>query len=109
MSATVLLCEGETSLESECVYSAKMAAFDKALRQPLNLQTTRSGQSEDAYRDMDNFDVNDELERLRRAVKETENVSPEENPKLYLFIAEAFGNIDECLRRLGALPEEWSD
>lgn len=90
-----------------CGYSANMAGFDEALRQPLNLQTTRSGQSEGAYRDMDNFDVDDELARLRRAVKETENVCPEENPELYRFIANAFANIDESIRRLGAMPEVW--
>lgn len=93
--------------EPGCGYNANMNGFDEALRRPLNLQTTRSHLSEDAHRDMDGFDENEELARLRRAVKETERVSPEENPDLYRFIAEAFGNIDENLRRLGPLPEAW--
>ncbi len=96
-----------TCPEPGCGYNANMAGFDEALRQPLNLQTTRSGQSEDAHRDMDNFDVDDELARLRRAVKEAKTVSPKQSPELYRFIAEAFGNIDESLRRLGSLPEAW--
>ncbi len=90
-----------------CEYSANMAEFDAALSRPLDLKTTRSDQSEDAHRDMDGFDKDEELARLRRAVKETETVSPEENPELYRFIAEAFGNIDETLCRLGPLPKAW--
>ncbi len=91
----------------ECGYSANMAEFDAALRRPLDLNTTRSHESKDAHRDMDDFDEDEELARLRRAVKETETVSPEENPELYRFIVEAFGNIDEGLRRLGPLPKAW--
>ena len=91
----------------ECGYSANMAEFDEALRRPLDLNTTRSHESKDAHRDMDDFDEDEELARLRRAVKETETVSPEENPELYRFIVEAFGNIDEGLRRLGPLPKAW--
>ncbi len=91
----------------ECGYSANMAEFDEALRRPLDLNTTRSHESKDAHRDMDDFDEDEELARLRRAVKETETVSPEENPELYRFIVEAFGNIDEGLRRLGPLPQAW--
>jgi len=90
-----------------CGYDSNIRQFDEELRRPLILQTTRSCEGADAHRDMGGFDVDEELARLRRAVRETEHVSPEESPELYRFVTEAFGNVDEHLRRLGSLPETW--
>lgn len=82
-----------------------MKAYDEARRRPLNLKSTRaSKEDEDAHRDMDGFDVSEELARLRRAVKESETVTPGDNLALYRFIAEAFANIDENYIRLGPSP-----
>lgn len=94
---------------SECEYSVNTRQFDKTLRRPLKLTSTRSNEDEDAHRDMDGFSVNEELARLRRAVKEVESVKPERELRLHRFIAEAFANIDEHLRRLGQLPEAWDN
>lgn len=90
-----------------CGYNDNMREYDAALARPLNLKTTRSNASGDAHRDMDGFDQDEELARLRRAVEETKSVSPTENPALYQFIVETFGNIDEQLQRLGPLPHAW--
>lgn len=90
-----------------CNYNSNMRQFDAELCRPLDLHSTRSDANVDAHRDMDGFDVGEELARLRRAVKEAECVSPEESPELYRFIVEAFGNIDESLRREGDLPRAW--
>ena len=98
----------KSACPASCGYGARMAVFEEALGRSLNLETTRSSRSEDAHRDMDGFDVDEDLARLRRAVREAEGSSPKENPELYGFIAEAFGNIDESLRRLGSLPEAWT-
>jgi hypothetical protein len=84
-----------------------MKQFDEQMCAPLNLDTTRSHENPDAHRDMDGFDVNEELARLRRAVKEVETAAPGENLELYKFIVEAFSNIDESLRREGDLPRPW--
>jgi hypothetical protein len=84
-----------------------MRQFDEEVRRPLTLHTTRSHEDEDAHRDFDDFDVNEELARLRRAVKEAEDTSPAEAQDLYKFIVEAFGNIDEHLQREGNLPRAW--
>lgn len=89
-------------------YNANMRAYDEARRRPLNLKSTRaSKEDEDAHRDMDGFDVDEELARLRRAIKETETVAPGDNPALYRFIAEAFDNIDENHVRSGPIPRSW--
>ena len=89
-------------------YNDNMKVYDKARGRPLNLKSTRaSKEDEDAHRDMDGFDVDEELARLRRAIKEAETVTPGDNPALYRFIAEAFANIDEHLIRLGSTPHGW--
>ena len=90
-----------------CGYNENMRDYDAALARPLSLETTRSNANVDAHRDMDGFDEDEELARLRRAVAEAKRVSPTENSDLYRFIAEAFGNIDELLQRLGPLPHAW--
>ena len=94
-------------MPKECEYSVNIRQFDEELRRPLKLTSTRSNENEDARRDMDGFDVDEELARLRRAVKEVESVKPKQELKLHRFIAEAFANIDEHLLRLGDLPEMW--
>ena len=91
----------------DCGYNDNMQEYDTALACPLNLKTTRSNANPDAHRDMDGFDQDEELSRLRRAVWEARHVPPWENPGLYRFIVEAFGNIDERLQRLGPLPHAW--
>lgn len=90
-----------------CGYASNMRQHDAEVCRPLNLETTRSHASEDAHRDMDGFDADEELARLRRAVVEARSLSPEENPALYRFIAESFANLDEHLLREGALPRTW--
>lgn len=84
-----------------------MRQFDEDERRPLVLQSTRSSKNEDARRDFDDFDVDEELGRLRRAVKEAREASPQERPDLYKFIVEAFENLDEHLLREGGLPQTW--
>ena len=44
--------------------------YSEALKQPLNLTSTRSHDGADAHRDMVGFDPDEELARLRRAVDE---------------------------------------
>ncbi len=105
MSDTVL---NEACPVSGCGYSSNMRQFDEEIRRPLNLKTTRSHESVDAHRDMDGFDEDEELARLRRALAATTSVAPGEDQELYAFIAEAFGNIDEHLRRGGKPPRAWS-
>ncbi len=94
-------------MPKECEYSVNIRQFDADLTRPLKLTSTRSNKNEDARRDMDGFDVDEELARLRRAVKEVESVKPKQKLKAHRFIAEAFANIDEHLLRLGGLPETW--
>ncbi|KKN65747.1 hypothetical protein LCGC14_0478860 [marine sediment metagenome] len=91
----------------DCGYNTNMALHDIALGRPLNLNSTRSNANPDAHRDMDGFDLNEELARLWRALHEAKLVKPEDSPELYTFIVEAAGNIDENLRRLGPLPKAW--
>ena len=90
-----------------CGYNENMRAYDAAIARPLNLKTTRSNANPDAHRDMDGYDENEELARLRRAVAEAKRVPPTENPALYRFIVVAIVNIDESLQRLGPLPHAW--
>jgi len=92
---------------SGCGYNDNMRGYDAALARPLNLETTRSNASGDAHRDMDGFDQDEELARLRRAVEETKGSAPDDRPQLFRFIVEAFSNIDEQLQRLGPLPHAW--
>ena len=88
-----------------CGYASNMRQFDEEVCRPLNLKTTRSHANEDAHRDGDGFDVDEELARLRRAVKEAKSDSSK--ALLLEFIVEAFGNIDEHLLREGDLPRTW--
>ena len=92
-----------------CGYNANMKLYDAArARKQIILDTTRSKTNSDAHRDMDGFDVNEELARLHRALKSVEALTPQELPEFYAFIAEGFANLDEHLLRLGALPKAWS-
>ncbi len=90
-----------------CGYNDNMREYDAALARDLNLETTRSNANPDAHQDMDGFDQDVELARLRRAVAEAKQFSPSEKPELYCFIIEAFRNIDEQLQRHGPLPHAW--
>jgi len=90
-----------------CGYASNMRQFDEEVCRPLILQTTRSCANADACRDMDGFDVDEELARLRRAMKEARRTSPEDSPELYRFVAEAFENVDEYLLRQGTPPSSW--
>lgn len=111
---------------SECGYDTNMRALGEAHTRPLELESTRSHSGEDSWRDMDRFDLDEELSRLRRAVEEVRLMNPgqfkrhkkwiirtlseEEKQKalkLLAFIAMAFDNIDENLVRLGPLPKAW--
>lgn len=86
----------------ECNYNSNLRQYDEELCRPLILQSTRSNEDVDAHRDMDGFDVDEELARLRRAL-----VVEEKTPEVCAFIVEAFMNIDESLRREGDLPKAW--
>lgn len=61
------------------------------------ITSTRSNASADARRDFDGFDVNEELSRLRRALRDGQ----------WRIAAELSANIDEHLSRGGALPVAW--
>lgn len=107
----------------QCGYDINMDELKRAHERPLILESTRSHKGEDAWRDMDGFDGEEELARLRRAVHEVRKLNPSkgfarhhawtvdrlEDPthKLLAFIAMAFDNIDERLVRLGPLPTPW--
>lgn len=70
-------------------YNDNVRVYDEARQRPLKLKSTRaSKEDEDARRDMDGFDIDEELARLRRAIKEAETVTPSDNPAVYRFIAE---------------------
>jgi len=75
----------------------------------LILKSTRSNANEDARRDFDDFDVNEELCRARRALHEVDKgEDAERSPDaLHSFAAECFLNIDEWLSRGGDLPSAW--
>ena len=103
---------------------------DAAHERPLILESTRSHAGEDAWRDMDGFDPNEELARLRRAVHEVQTHylarprqrftawvlnrlghTPENVERmldLLAFVSETFANLDDTLVRLGPLPRAWS-
>lgn len=59
--------------------------------------STRSNASEDARRDFDGFDVDEELARLREALRR----------KRWRSAAEFAANLDEHLSRGGDLPVAW--
>lgn len=61
-----------------CGYTTNMREYDEARRQPLCLKSTRSKANGDAHRDMDGFDRNEELARLRRAIKEAYDADAED-------------------------------
>jgi hypothetical protein len=108
-----------------CDYNENVRVLDAAQERPLVLESTRSHAGEDAWRDMDYFDRDEELARLRRAIHEVRHlnptgferhqkwsidprqVSPGRLVELLAFIGEAFDNLDENLVRLGPLPEAW--
>ncbi len=92
---------------NECNYN-NMCIYDTALEKELNLESTRSNANTDAYRDMDGFDVDEELARLHKALDVAEGCAPEVYPTLFEFIEVAVRNIDESLRRMGTLPRAWS-
>lgn len=59
--------------------------------------STRSRKSEDARRDFDGFDVDEELRRLRHAMRDAQ----------WRSVAELASNVDEHLCRGGSLPVAW--
>lgn len=105
-----------------CGYNHNMRVLEEAQESQLILESTRSHEDEDAHRDMDDFDPDEELKRLRRAVHEVRGMQcgPHYCPwevdaevphtrvcALLAFITEAFDNIDERLVREGPLPRAW--
>lgn len=74
------------------------------------LTSTRSTADEDAHRDYDGYDIEEDLARIRLAVKEITE-SPRSfssyGPSLR-FLVEAFENLDEYLVRGGPLPKSWA-
>ncbi len=91
--------------KSNCPKSCTYAAAEKERSNPKPKKrvfvTTRSNESEDAYRDMDGFDLEEELARLRLAMRASTLDS-------MTFAREAFNNIDEHLVRQGKLPRSWN-
>ena len=61
------------------------------------ITSTRSNESEDARRDFDGFDVDEELSRLRAALRAGQ----------WRIAAELSANLDEYLSLGGALPVAW--
>lgn len=113
-----------------CGYNENMRVLEEAQARPLVLESTRSHAGEDAWRDMDHFNLDEELARLRRAVHEVREAMLYKPPgsgrhqpwrirksaiedeaqsiaTLLAFIAMAFDNIDENLVREGPLPTPW--
>jgi hypothetical protein len=119
-----------------CGYNVNRDQYQKDIERPLILESTRSHSGEDSWRDMDGFDENEELSRLRRALHEIKTLGPKnwdrhkpwilefgmirsEPPlielgavdkyvSLLLFIAEATSNLDFLLMHLGSLPTAWA-
>ena len=69
----------------------------RARVQQLPSVSTRSNSGEDARRDFDGFDVDEELRRLRLAMRDAQ----------WRSAAELTSNIDEYLCRGGSLPVAW--
>lgn len=63
----------------------------------MTITSTRSSASSDAHRDFDNFDVDEELRRLREARLQGQ----------WQIVAELAANLDEHLSRGGSLPVAW--
>jgi hypothetical protein len=61
------------------------------------LTSTRSRKDADAFRDFDDFDIDEELRRLRSALRAKE----------FKVVAELVANLDEYLSRGGSLPVAW--
>jgi len=61
------------------------------------ITSTRSNASDDARRDFDGFDVDEELRRLRKALRQAQ----------WRSVAELAANLDEHLSRGGSLPVAW--
>jgi hypothetical protein len=61
------------------------------------ITSTRSNKNEDARRDFDDFDVDEELRRLREALRDEQ----------WHSVAELAANLDEHLSRGGSLPVAW--
>ncbi len=88
--------------EEGCSYNEHMTELNAARDRPLVLVSTRSCANDDAHRDFDQFDVDEELARLRRALRGEATLTVSK------FIATALGNIDEWIVRGGPLPKAWN-
>ena len=74
--------------------AAKRAQASKKL---TKIVSTRSNASEDARRDFDHFDVDEELSRLREAMRQGQ----------WRIAAELASNLDQFLSCGGSLPVAW--
>jgi hypothetical protein len=88
-----------------CDYDAREDERQHPKPKQRVLTSTRVGKpGSDAHRDMDGFDVDEELARLRIALQRPTVL----NPATAGFIREAFRNIDEHLVRGGTPPTAWA-
>lgn len=86
---------------ASCGYHAREDERQHPKPRQRVLKSTRTGKpGSDTHRDMDGFDVDEELARLRLALRRPSVL----DPATARFIREAFRNIDEHLVREGTLP-----
>lgn len=99
-----------TGCPPQCGYGARQDQLDAPTPKERVFNSTcapmNGDPDNDAYRDMDGFDVDEELARLRLAIREPMFVGPKAT-KLARFVAEAFHNIDRSLVREGDRPQAW--
>lgn len=92
----------------DCPYPERAEAFEYPKPKRDILESTRSRKSEDAHRDFDDFDVDEELARMRRASRLIRmSTYAETTRQATAFICEAMVNIDEWIVRGGNLPAAW--
>jgi hypothetical protein len=69
----------------------------KALKKLTKIVSTRSSINADARRDFDNFDIDEELSRLRKAMRRGQ----------WRVVAELAANLDQYLSCGGSFPVAW--
>jgi len=80
-----------------------------AMKPSRLLPTTRANDSEDAHRDMDGFDPDEELRRMRVAIgiSLVKAVTTAQRRQAMRFVVVMAANLDEHLSRGGTCPKEW--
>ncbi len=93
-----------------CSYDAREAErLNPKPNEKDRFTSTRSNESDDAHRDMDGFDVNEELARLRSHLLHCAEDRTLSAMHQAFIAVEMMSNIDEYLVRGGPLPKAWAE